>query len=355
MERRKTVQAKLLGQRESLFNHYVGQHPLGDVLQTTFWGRLKAGSDWSYFPLGVLEEGAVKGVALILVKKLPFFPRTLAYSPRGPLYSSPQALKVLIEAGKELAQKKGALVWKMDPPIEKGDATWIELARQMGLRPMETGLDFEGVQPRFVMTLDLSPSLDSVLKNMKSKTRYNIRYAERKGVRVFALKDRRYLGVFYTLLQETAERDNFTIRPFSYYEDLWDQLVQNRHAQVFLAYHGETPLAGAICFHLGKKAWYVYGASSNESRNLQAAHLIQWEMIKWAKSLGCRTYDFRGVSGDLNPDHPLYGLFRFKEGFGAQLMEYVGEYDLPIQRGGYALWQGGLALHQQVRKRRKGR
>ena len=348
------MQADILHKKEHLFNHYVAQHPQGDLLQTTYWGKLKEGSGWTYHPLAVLDQGQLQGVALLLIKKLPIPGQTLAYSPRGPLYSSPEAFQALIHAGTQLVRNEGALLWKMDPPLRVGDPVWNDMVQRTRLRKMDTGLDFQGVQPRFVMTLDLTPSLDTLLQRMKSKTRYNIRYAERKGVRVFLVKEMRQLDIFYTLLQETAVRDNFIIRPLSYFEDMWKQLVLSKVAQVFLAYHADTPLAGAICFRLGRKAWYVYGASSNENRNLQAAHLVQWEMIKWAKSLGCQIYDFRGVSGDLSPEHPLYGLYRFKEGFGAELREYVGEYDLPIKRGGYSLWRAGLGIHQRIRNRKKG-
>ena len=203
------------------------------------------------------------------------------------------------------------------------------------------------------MTLSLNHSLDTLLANMKQKTRYNIRYAMRKNVTVQALKEKSQLGVFYCLLQETAKRDRFTIRSLDYFEAIWDHLVQAGLARVFLAYHEETPLAGAICFRLGPRVWYVYGASSSEKRNLQAPHLIQWEMIKWAKGAGCTIYNFRGVSGDLRPEHPLYGLYRFKEGFGATLETYVGEFDLPIRQGGYALWLGGLRMHNWIRRYKK--
>ncbi len=169
------------------------------------------------------------------------------------------------------------------------------------------------------------------------------------------VKDKDELKVFYALLQETAHRDRFTIRSFSYFEALWDHLIQNGLGKVFLAYQAGTPLAGAICFRLGSRVWYTYGASSGQRRNLQAPHLIQWEMIKWAKGAGCTIYDFRGVAGDLRPEHPLYGLYRFKEGFGAQLQTYVGEFDLPLRQGGYALWCGGLQLHNWLRQRKKVR
>ena len=347
------METKLFRKKEALFNHYVATHPRGDVLQTTSWGKLKSSSGWDYYPLGVVKEGALQAAALILVKKLPILPAIIAYSPRGPLFSSPEALGALFQGAINLLKEKKALVWKMDPPISHGDQLWEDLVKSHNLVWVDTGLDFQGVQPSHVMVLDLNHSTERLLNNMKSKTRYNIRYAMRKGVRIVPLKEKAQLSVFYCLLQETAERDRFTIRPLSYFEEMWDHLVQNNLAKVFLAYHQNTPLAGAICFKLGTKAWYVYGASSNENRNLQASHLIQWEMIRWAKSVGCNVYDFRGVSGDLNPEHPLYGLYRFKEGFGATLKSYVGEYDLPILRGGYTLWRGGLAVHNLVRSYKK--
>lgn len=343
----------VLKEQEDLFNQYVASHPKGDLLQTTYWGQLKSTSGWRYFPLAVLAQNKIEASALILIKELPYTNRTIAYSPRGPLFSSREALEKLWQGGRDFALEQKAVVWKLDPPFSKVDSVWAETTTNNGLILQDTGLDFAGVQPKFVMILDLKPPLKTILNNMKSKTRYNIRYAERKGVRVFIAKEKKQMGVFYTILQETAERDGFTIRPLSYFEALWDTLVQSKNAQVFLTYHEGTPLGGAILFRLGKRAWYVYGASTNENRNLQAASLIQWEMIKWAKSQGCLTYDFRGVSGDLNPDHPLYGLYRFKDGFGAQLVEYVGEYDLPLSKGGYAVWNKSLAVHQWYRKRKK--
>jgi peptidoglycan pentaglycine glycine transferase (the first glycine) len=347
------VEIKLFLERPALFDHYVASHPRGDVLQTTAWGRVKASTGWEAYPLGVLERGALVASALVLTKRLPLIPGYAAYSPRGPLYSSPEALRCLLTEGAAFLKAKGALVWKMDPAIPQGDQIWLETTSSLGLRPVETGLDFDSVQPRHVMVLDLHPSLDTLLGGMKSKTRYNIRYAQRKGVQVQQIREKGQLGVFYCLLQETAQRDHFTIRDLSYFEALWDHLVLGGLARVFLAYHEGKPLAGAICFRLGQRAWYVYGASSSEQRNLQAPHLLQWEMIRWAKGAGCTIYNFRGVSGDLRPEHPLYGLYRFKEGFGAQLETYVGEFDLPVRRGGYALWLAGLKLHNWLRSRKR--
>lgn len=184
------MKTKLLHDNEALFNHYVATHPQGDLLQTTQWGKLKESSGWNYYPLAVEQDGTIQGTALLLIKQLPIVPNTVAYSPRGPLYSSPEALLALWQAGKILAREQRALVWKMDPAILASDLQWLELANQNKLRPIDTGLDFSGVQPRFVMTLNLRSSLDTLLKNMKSKTRYNIRYAERKEVRIFMVKEK---------------------------------------------------------------------------------------------------------------------------------------------------------------------
>lgn len=345
------MEAKLLQDQQELhmFNHYVASHPNGDVLQTSYWGELKANTGWQALPLAVLDQGQIKGTALILKRQLPLLGKCIFYSPRGPVFSNTAALQGLIKAGKKLAKEHQAIFWKMDPPLLKDDPQWEEITDQLVQVP--TGLDFAGVQPKFVMTLDISPPLDVILGNMKSKTRYNIRYANRQKVKVRISQNKEDLKVFYPLLQETAERDRFTIRSYQYFEDLWDTLVTRKVAQLFIVYHQEQALGGAIAFRLGKRAWYVYGASSNEKRNLQANYALQWEMIRWAKSFSCLIYDFRGVSGNLDPANPLYGLYRFKSGFDAQLIEYVGEYDLPISNVGYKLWQISMPVYQKITNR----
>lgn len=99
-----------------------------------------------------------------------------------------------------------------------------------------------------------------------------------------------------------------------------------------MAYHEGEAIAGTLAFRMGDKAWYIYGASSNKKRNLMPNYLIQWTMIEWAKEHGCTMYDFRGVPGDVGKDHPLYGLVKFKKGFGGKYTEFIGEYDL-VYRG----------------------
>ena len=101
----------------------------------------------------------------------------------------------------------------------------------------------------------------------------------------------------------------------------------------------------------GDKAWYLYGASSNRHRNLMPNYLIQWEMIRWAREQGCTLYDFRGVSGDLNEDNPLYGLYRFKKGFGGEFTEFIGEWDQIYSPVFYWLFNHVLPIYLKIRRR----
>lgn len=343
------MEVKFFDKNPSIFNHYVASHPEGDVLQTSHWGALKATTGWKPITIGITERGQIQASALILKRFLPFKTgHCIYYSPRGPLFTNLAALEYLITSIRDLGKSERAILWKMDPPFAINNSTWNQVTPHM--RHNDHGLDFDGVQPRFVMQLDIGGSLDSILENMKSKTRYNIRYAERKGVQIVLSKDPADLEIFYPLLQETALRDQFTIRSFEYFKNIWEHLIENKVAQLFLAYHKNQPLGGSIAFRLGKTVWYVYGASSNYQRNLQASYALQWAMIKWAKGCGCNIYDFRGVSGDLNPDNPLYGLYRFKDGFGATLVEYTGEYDLPLSPL-YRLWKPATNIYQKLKNK----
>jgi lipid II:glycine glycyltransferase (peptidoglycan interpeptide bridge formation enzyme) len=190
------------------------------------------------------------------------------------------------------------------------------------------------------MQLDLTPTLEEVLANCKPKWRYNIRLAEKKGVVVRVGETEADLAAFYEVLRETAKRDQFLVRGFDYYKHMWETLVVPGYAKLFLTeYEGEV-VAGALSFIFGDKCWYTYGASSNRHRNVMPNHLMQWRMIEWAKESGCSFYDFRGVSQakDSNSGDHLSGLNRFKEGFGAKFVEYIGEFDISYSPAWYWAW-----------------
>jgi lipid II:glycine glycyltransferase (peptidoglycan interpeptide bridge formation enzyme) len=230
---------------------------------------------------------------------------------------------------KTLALHHRALAVKLDPALDHTNELAHRALLGQGFNPVSSDEAVGGVQPKHVMKLDLTSSLDDLLASFHSKWRYNIRYAARQGVEVTADTTRADIEPFYRLLQETASRDGFTVRALSYFYDLWDILVERGMGRLFLAHADGQLLAGTLAFLLPPQAWYVYGASSNEKRNLMPNHAIQWAMIQWAHDNGCTTYDFRGVAPQIDgePQGPLAGLNRFKAGFNAHYVEYLGEYE----------------------------
>jgi peptidoglycan pentaglycine glycine transferase (the first glycine) len=158
------------------------------------------------------------------------------------------------------------------------------------------------------------------------------------------------IPAFYDVLQETCKRDGFGVRAISYYYDIWDLLIERGLGAMFLGRSDEQVICGALTFAAGTQAWYVYGASSNSHRNLMPNHLMQWEMMKWAQRRGCSVYDMRGVAREAaggDDEGGPQGLNRFKRGFGARYMEYIGEFDLVYS----PLWYGLFNLAERMRLR----
>ncbi len=334
-----------------LFNDFISSSPKPHFLQTYEWGELKKATGWEPLRLLATKEGRPFAAISLLKRRLPFFSRAILYAPRGPILGEEcdaEAEDFFWEEVKKTARLHRAIFLKIDPDILKEDESYRLRLEKRGFCPRGNRLGFGGIQPRFVFRLNLTPAEEEILAVMESKTRYNIRLAERKGVRVRTAEDRSDLKTFYDLLAETAARDRFLIRSFHYFEQIWEHFVRRGTARIFLAEYRGRAIAGTLAFHCGDRVWYLYGASSDRFRNVMPNHLLQWTMIRWARELGCRIYDFRGVPGDANPENPLHGLYRFKKGFGAQFTEFIGEYDLIISPFWYFLWTRVLPLYQQI-------
>ncbi|MEA1962309.1 MAG: peptidoglycan bridge formation glycyltransferase FemA/FemB family protein [Bacillota bacterium] len=334
------------------YNRFVKKHWKGHFLQTFEWGEVKRFMGWESLPLVLEKDGEIQGALLILKRKLPLpgVNKSIFYAPRGPVVNidNEELCQVLFEGARKAARDQGAIFLKIDPDVEVTNQGFQEVLRNCGFQKNENGLDFEGVQPAFVFRLDIEPSEIKLMENMHSKTRYNIRLAKKKGVTIREVYGKEDLKVFYEILEETAKRDHFLIRGYEYFETIWDQMVETGMAKIFIAEYEGQPVSGTLAFILGDKAWYLYGASSNEHRKVMPNYLIQWEMICWAKENGCTLYDFRGVSGDLDESNPLYGLYRFKKGFNGDFTEFVGDWDVVYSRFYYFLWNRALPVYQKI-------
>jgi lipid II:glycine glycyltransferase (peptidoglycan interpeptide bridge formation enzyme) len=195
------------------------------------------------------------------------------------------------------------------------------------------------------MLIDLTPSEEDILMEMKSKTRYNIRLAGRKDVVVRQSKD---VERFYQLSLTTSERDEFGIHSLEYYQQVYDLFAPQGACVLLIAQYQDQPLAGLMAFARGDTAWYFYGASNNQERNRMPTYTLQWEAIRWAKEKGCLIYDLWGV-----PDHPesyledhfldrsdgLWGVYRFKRGFGGKVRRTIGTWDRVYHPAFYQLYQ----------------
>lgn len=309
------------------YDAYVEAHPKGHFMQSSMWSKQKPDWKWEAI-LSKDEAGNIRGAMSVLIRKVPYLPYTLMYAGRGPVCDvhDKEVVADLTEGAKKLAKKYKAYSLKIDPDVLAEDTEFAEMMKSLGYKHLDTGKNFSGIQPRFVFRLNVEgKSEDEVFALFHSKTRYNIRVAERKGVEV-KIMGKEAVADFSRIMLETGVRDGFVVRNEAYFANMLDNLGD--HARLYMAYSDGVAIAGTLAILYGDKVWYLYGASSNEHRNLMPNYLLQWNMIKWSIENGCRIYDFRGVSGDLSEDNPLYGLYRFKKGFNGDFTEFAGEFDL---------------------------
>jgi peptidoglycan pentaglycine glycine transferase (the first glycine) len=342
---------RLIGESErEAFNAFVSRAPKGHILQSFEWGKVK--KDWQPFHLLIEADGQPAAAISILKRTIPVIGKAIFYAPRGPVgdIHDEALMDYLFSQVQYLARQQKAIFLKIDPDVPVSDTQFLQYlqSRKFSYAGKGKGEGFEGIQPKFVFRLDIRPDIDTLFQNLHQKTRYNIRLAQRKGVTIRQDCDEKDLPDFYRILKETTERDNFLVRSYSYFETLWQELAPKGYLKLFMAEYEGQPIAGTLAFLYGDKAWYIYGASSNEHRNVMPNYLIQWTMIEWAKANNCTMYDFRGVSGDLSEDNPLYGLYRFKKGFNGEFTEFIGEFDRVYSGFWYAFWNNFEPVYQKL-------
>lgn len=295
------------------------------VLQTWEWGELKSLVGWAPARLLFSENGNPNAAAQVLRRPLPRTPLGILYIPKGPAldYQNTRLFGDVLGAVEQYARRERAVFVKIDPDIAVASPPAACL-RDRGWR-----ISTEQIQYRNTVRLDLNKSEQELRDAMKPKWRYNIRLAQKKGVRVEAGSESE-LSMFYQMYAETGARDSFLIRRFPYYRDVWGTMMRANLAHMLLARVGAETIAGLILFVFAGRAWYFYGASRSAHRDLMPNHILQWEAIRWAKSQGCREYDFWGAPDRLSEDEPMYGVYKFKMGFGGEFVERVPAHDYVV-------------------------
>lgn len=331
-------------------------------LQSSFWAEFKSHHGWKSYRFYIeLEDSAnfksgVYPVSVLVRTFKKFF--SLAYVPLAPEFllkssdvpfeqlNEPESINEYLEIVKKSAQlirnllQEKIIFLRFDPPLayannenlavkETDKAEFVKLCSMAHLK--KAGSD---IQPPDTVLLNLEPDEEKLLANMKPKWRYNVRLAEKKGVKI----ERHAadgIDVFYKLYEETSKRDGIALHAKSYYQDLFETAERMKSADstspkitMYVASFEDEPLAAIITLFSPKEAVYLYGASSNSHRNLMPAYLLQWTAIQDAKNYGCKTYDFYGIPPTDDEHHPMYGLYRFKTGFGGAVVHRAGSVDI---------------------------
>ncbi len=309
------------------YEEFVSAHPRGEFMQSTHWQEVKANWRWEAV-VSRGEGGRIVGACTVLIQRMPFFGTTLLYSPRGPVCDlADKAVLADLKAGVDaLAKTYNAHLFKMDPDVAAADTGFLRTMEEMGFRRFYGPDGFETIQARFNYRLYLrGRGEEELLAGFTQKTRYNIRVAQKHGVEMKVVGPE-YLDEFMRIYRTTGERDGFNTRPKEYFARMLSAL--GVHCRLYMGFYQGQAVCGAIATNYAGKTCYVYGASDNAHRNVMPNYLMQWEMIRWAVETGCQVYDFQGISGDLtNEQGHMYGLYRFKRGFGGQVDELAGEFN----------------------------
>lgn len=319
----------------SEWDRFLSNRPDVHILQTSAWGKLKSEFGWEVSHIAS-QEIAVQ----ILFRRLPFR-MYMAYIPRGLLGDGWTNLLAEVDL---LCRRKKAVFLKVEPDIWETSVDGRKLTPLPGFQTST-----HTIQPSRTIIVNLNGSENAILGRMKQKTRYNIRLARKRGVVVRPLAD---LDLFSNLMEVTGKRESFGVHSREYYQRIYELFYPQGECELLLAEYEGQPLAAVMIFAHGPRAWYFYGASDNQHRELMPTYLLQWEALRWARSMDCEEYDLWGVpdfeeeileANFTKRKDGLWGVYRFKRGFGGRLQRTIGSWDRvynPVMYTFYRWWKG---------------
>lgn len=351
---------------------FVRRQRSASFLQTPAWARVKR--EWRGESLGWWRGEELVGAGLVLHRPVPRLKRrSLAYLPEGPVIDwDSDDLGAWLDPLAAYLKSRGAFAIRLGPPVvtrrwsaaqikeaiadeavtsltqvpplvhEQVGAKVVSQLRELGWREQGSGGGgFAAGQPRFNFQIPLAGrSEDDVLAGMNQLWRRNVKKAAKAGVEV-TVGGADEIAAFHALYAHTAERDHFTPRPLSYFTTMLEALGSEEEDRIrlYLAHHEGDLVAATIWIRVGTHAWYSYGASSTEKREVRGSNAIQWRMIRDAIAAGAEVYDLRGITDTLAAGDPHVGLIQFKVGTGGEAVEYAGEWDLPLNRPLYKAFE----------------
>jgi peptidoglycan pentaglycine glycine transferase (the first glycine) len=336
------------------WNTLITGLPDPHLLQTWEWSQVKAAFGWQPHPVVWTDAGQIRAAGMLLRRRVPmqgFAARlSLVYIPKGPLLDWEDAglRKSVLDDLRAYAKRQGAIFLKMDPDVELGwGVPGSQTAREEPFgRLLQSELQGRGwryspeqIQFRNTVLVDLSLTEEQLLGSMKQKTRYNVRLAERKGVRIRPGFESDF-PLLYRMYAETAARDGFVIRDEAYYQMVWGTFMSSKSAGCtpLIAEVEGSPVGAVFLFHFSGRTYYLYGMSRDNHREKMPNYLLQWEAIRSAKAAGSSWYDLWGAPEIFDATDDMWGVYRFKEGLGGQVRRTLGAWDYPARPVLYSVY-----------------
>lgn len=318
------------------WNNFVASQKRSQFLESWEWGTLQEQEGRKVYRLALVADNEDRIEGVFILVRMPLFKKYgYFYTPRGPIFltEDKDRWSMIVHKIEELAKKDNAVFWRFEPLEDLPGDIAVKIKEVLSIQPKNT------------LILDLKDSEEELLKKMHSKTRYNIKVAQKKEVKVKMISaiEEKDIEIFWNLLKETAGRDSFGLHDREHYKRLAYSAIEPK---LYFAIWQEKAIAANLTLSFGDMSTYLHGASSSEFRNVMPAYLLQWEAVKEAKRRGYRYYDFWGINklsadqrsdNDYKPDWE--GITRFKKRFGGQEMNYPGTYELPLNTAMYGLYR----------------
>lgn len=318
-------------EEKDLYNSVV-KHPL----QSWEWGEFRKETGVAVERIGFFEDGKIKKALQVTFHPIPLLSGyTVGYFPKGEMPDEEQ-----LAALRQLGRQHNALHIKLEPDVAQkvgvpsAHASIIDFLLANGAvpgRPLFT---------RYSFILNLKPSEDQLFEKLSSKTRYNVRVALKKGVQIFENSTEAGMAQYLEILAETTKRQGFYAHTPGYFKTLWKNLKNTGMIKIFNAVYEDKVLVSWIMFTFNGVLYYPYGASRSENREVMASNLLMWEMILFGKRQNCHHFDMWGSLGpEPNEKDPWFGFHKFKKGYGGDLVEFIGTYDLVLNQPLYQLFK----------------
>lgn len=287
------------------------------VIQSWQWGEFRKSLGIPVLRYGIYQSGKLSKAFQITLHKIPFTNQYVGYLPKGP-----KPDKELAEALKKIGKEQKCAFIKLEPEVEEVTGNRLQVTDGFIKSP-------KPLFTRYNFILDLTKSEEELLKNMHPKTRYNIRIAQKHGVKVEERSDNEAFEIYLKLYFETTKRQSYHGHNEYYHRQVWQTLKDALMARLMIATFKDQPLTAWMLLNFKDTLYYPYGGSSKAYPEVMANNLVAWQAIKLGKKLGLKKFDMWGALGPAaDSKNPWYGFHKFKRGYGGQLIEYIGTYDL---------------------------